>query len=190
MRIFICILVLGTPVLAQTITPKIGDFPPLRVQAIVGTRERNFGNTGYHKMMDITPKLIVEGTSRLQPIPNAEATMVIVSMDTRAQYVEHKEVYKVVSAETLVLPAAANGDRREFKFAEPELKFDGDRDASNVGGEVYKFFVCGMHDPKTHALIYFYTSNMMLDGFCRSHPERRDEFLGMSKGAGFPSTFK
>lgn len=190
MRLFVIFLLLGASAWAQITTPKTGDFPSLRVQALVGTREHATGHTGYHKEMQITPKLIVEGASKLAPIPAAEATMVMISMDTRAKYVQHKDVLKVVSAETLPLPAAANGERREFSFAEPALTFDGDRDTSNVGGEVYKFFICGIRDPSTRSLIYFYTPDAQLANFCKAHPEKRDEFLSMRKDSNFPTQLK
>ena len=190
MRFFVLLLLLGASAWAQITTPKTGDFPSLRVQALVGTREHATGHTGYHKEMQITPKLIVEGASKLAPIPAAEATMVLISMDTRAKYVEHKDILKVVSAETLPLPAAPNGERREFSFAEPALKFDGDRDTSNVGGEVYKFFICAIRDPSTRSLIYFYTPDVQLANFCKAHPDKRDEFLSMRKDSNFPTQLK
>lgn len=191
MRIIIFFLLLGTSVLAQITTPKIGQFPSLRVQPTVGARERNLQDgSEFRKTMQITPKLVVEGGSKMLPIPAAEATMVVVSMDTRAKYVEGKEVYKVTSAQTMSLPAARNGDRREFTFAETSLTFDGDRDSSNLGGEVYKFFICGIRDPATRTLILFHTPNSQLDNFCKTHPDKRDEFLQMQKGSIFPAAFK
>jgi hypothetical protein len=159
-------------------------------QALVGTREHATGHTGYHREMHIIPRLIVEGASKLAPIPAAEATMVLISMDTRTKYVEHKEIFKVVSAETLPLPAVPNGERREFSFAEPVLKFDGDRDTNNVGGEVYKFFICGIRNPSTRSLIYFYTPDVQLANFCKAHPEKRDEFLNMRKDSNFLTELK
>ena len=190
MRISVLLFVLTASASAQITTSKIGDFPPLRVQALVGTREHATGHTGYHKEMQITPKLIVEGTSTMAPIPAAEATMVVISMDTRAKYVEHKEICKVMSVETLQLPAVGMGGRREFNFAETSLKFDGDRDTSNVGGEVYKTFICGIRDPTTRSLIYFYSPDFQLANYCKAHPEKRDEFLSMSKGSNFPNDLK
>jgi hypothetical protein len=190
MRFSILLFVLSTTLSAQITTSKMGDFPPLRVQALVGTREHATGTTGYHKEMQVTPKLIVEGTSTMAPIPAAEATMIVISMDTRAKFVEHKEVCKVAFAETMQLPAVGMGARREFNFPESAFKFDGDRDTSNVGGEVYKTFVCGIRDPATRSLIYFYTPDVQLASFCKAHPEKRDEFLAMHKGSIFPTSLK
>jgi hypothetical protein len=186
----VLLLLLTASAWAQITTPKMGDFPPLRVQALVGTREHATGHTGYHKEMEITPKLIVEGASTMTSIPAAEAIMVVISMDTRAKYVEHREVCNVASSETVQLPAVPNGSRREFNFAELSLKFDGDRDSSNVGGEVYKTFICGIRDPTTRSLIYFYTPDVQMANFCKAHPEKRDELLSMQKGSNFPMTLK
>src|SRR6266550_8410594 len=106
MRCWVLLLFITASASAQVTTSKMGDFPPLRVQAMVGTREHATGHTGYHKEMQITPKLIVEGTSTMAPIPAAEATMIVINMDTRAKFVDHKEVCKVASAETIQIPAA------------------------------------------------------------------------------------
>src|ERR1700741_3681877 len=135
MRSFFFFLLAGSA-LAQVTTSKMGDFPPLRVQALVGTREHPTGKSGYHKEMEISPKLIVEGTSTMARIPAAEATLVVITMETPAKFGEHREVCKVASAETLPLPGAGMGARREFNFGQLSLRFDCDRDSSNVGGDV------------------------------------------------------
>ena len=75
MRISVLLFLLTASASAQITTSKIGDFPPLRVRALVGTREHATGHTGYHKEMQITLKLIAEGTSTMAPIPAAEATI-------------------------------------------------------------------------------------------------------------------
>ena len=82
------------------------------------------------------------------------------------------------------------GGRREFNFAETSLKFDGDRDTSNVGGEVYKTFICGIRDPTTRSLIYFYSPGFQLANYGKAHPEKRDEFLSISKGSSLPNDLK
>lgn len=171
-------------------TPAAGKFPALRIQALVGTQQRLAENSFYQKTMQVKPKVIVEGTSRMTPIPPGELTMLVITMDTHAKYTQHKEVCKVCSSETLPLPEAPNGERREFNFADSSLIFDAWRDTSNVGGEVYKWFLFGLRDPETKTLVAFETNNQQLDNFCKAHPEKRQEFLSLAKGAPFPTDFK
>ena len=149
MRISVLLFLLTASASARITTSKIGDFPPLRVQALVGTREQATGHTGYHK-----------------------------------------EICKVTSVETIQLPAVGMGGRREFNFHETSLKFDGDRDSSNVGGEVYETFICGIRDPTNRSLIYFYSPDFQLANYGKAHPEKRDEFLSISKGSSLPSDLK
>ncbi|MEO7859462.1 MAG: hypothetical protein ABIU05_03300 [Nitrospirales bacterium] len=140
--------------------------------------------------MTVSPKMTIEGASRLVAIPAAEATMVIVTMNTRAKYTENREAYLVHGTETMPIPEAPTGARRDFAFEEYTLTFDAYRDSSNVGGEVYKYFVFGLRDPATRELIDFKTNYPSLAAFCKAHPEKREEFLGLGKGKSFPATFK
>jgi hypothetical protein len=190
MRLLLIFLLLATTALGQVATQPVGDVPPLRVQASVGTSRRAVEGSSFRKTMQIRPKLVVEGASRLKAIPATEATMIVVSMETRAKYVQRQDVYKVASSETLPLPATPGGDRREFNFAETSLTFDADRDRSNVGGEVYKFFICGIRDVATKELVYFYTTDAKLESFCRANPAKREEYLKLRKGVSFPADYR
>ena len=167
-----------------------GKFPALNVQATVGTKQRAKDGSFYQKSMSVSPKMTIEGVSRLSAIPAAEATFVIVTMNTRAKYAENKEAYHVHGRKTLPIPAATTGDKREFEFKDYSLTFDSYRDNSNIGGEVYKYFVFGLRDPETKELIDFRTNYPSLAAFCKAHPEKRDEFLGMAKGKAFPASLK
>jgi hypothetical protein len=190
MRLLVALLLVASPILAQTVTTPAGDVPSLRIQASVGTSRRAVEGSTYRKTMALRPKLIIEhATSRMQGVPALEATMVVVSMETRAKYVQRQNVYKVASAETLQIPAAAGGERREVNFQEKSLVYDADRDSTNVGGEVYKFFICGVRDPATRQLIYFNTSDAKLESICRANPAKREELLKMRAGATFPTDF-
>src|SRR4051794_27641662 len=88
----------------STLTTPVGSFPALNVQPTVGTQQRPEKGSFYRKTMTISPKLTIEGGSRMLPIPAAEAVMVIVTMDTLAKYRDNKEVYKVLTAETIPIP--------------------------------------------------------------------------------------
>jgi len=137
--------------------------------------------------MAIVPKVTIDGPGRMASIPAAEATMLIITMDTRARFKDNKEICKVYSAETLPIPEVKTGDRRQFSFAESTVSFDGYRDSSNVGGEIYKYYIFGLRDPGTKEIIDFKTNNVALLALCKAHPEKRDEFLNLSKEAKLPA---
>ena len=184
-------LVLASSAFAQTpAPPPAAKFPTLRVQAGVGTSQKRMGNSSYRKEMTISPKATIEGASRLTPLPAMEATMLVVTMDTRAKYVAGQEAYSIHTRETKSLPEAPNGNARPVVFEESSVNFDSYRDASNLGGAVYKYFVFGITDPATRAIIDFQTNNTQLAALCKAHPEKREEFLGLNKGAKFPASFK
>lgn len=173
------------------VLPANGKYPALMVQVAVGTQQRREGGgSSYRKSMTISPKLTIDGASRMLPIPEAEAVMLIITMDTKAKYVNNDESFKVLTAETIPIPAAQTGDRRSFNFGESQVTFDSYRDNSNIGGDVYKYYVFGLRDPATKALLDFKTNNPPLLTFVKAHPEKRDEFLNYRQGQKFPSTFK
>ena len=136
----------------STMTAPVGNFPALNVQVTVGAQERAQPGSFYRKTMAILPKVTIDGPGRMTSIPAAEATMLIITMDTRAKFKDNKDVYKVYSAETLPIPEVKTGDRRQFSFAESTVTFDGYRDSSNVGGELYKYYIFGLRDPGTKRL--------------------------------------
>jgi len=140
--------------------------------------------------MEISPKVTVEGASRLTPLPDAEATMIIVAMDTRAKYTQKIEVYNVLSTETLPLPAAKNGERRTLTFPPSSVTFDSYRDNSNLGGQVYKYYVYALRDTASKSIVDFQTNYTQLAAAVKTNPELREEVLGLAKGAKFPSVFK
>jgi hypothetical protein len=160
-------------------------FPPLRVQAVVGTQQRRVTTSSYRKEMEISPRVIIEGAARLDPIPAAEATMLIITMDTRAKYVARREALKVHTSETIQVPAAPSGDRRQFNFAESSVTYDSWRDKTNLGGAVYKYFIFGLRDPETKMLVDFQTNSPQVAAICKAAPEKREEYLQLATGASF-----
>lgn len=173
----------------QADTAPAGKIPGLRVQAMVGTSSRRTGSSSYVKEMTIKPKAIIEGTSRMTPIPRLDATMIVVTMGTMAKYVAGKEAYSVHTVETMPLGAAASGDARALTFAESRVTFDSWRDDSNIGGQVYKYFVFGLVDPATKTIVDFQTNNPGLAALCKKRPEKREEFLNLKARAKFPANF-
>lgn len=188
-RILSLLLALATVAGAQSTAPS-GKIPALNVNVTVGTAQRAEPGSFYRKTMNISPKFTVDGPGRMVPIPALEATMLIITMDTRAKYKDNVEEYKVYAAQTLPVPAAPTGERRQFAFDEARVSYDAYRDNSNVGGDVYKYYVFGLRDPETKALLDFKTNNPPLLTYIKAHPDKRDEILGHAKGAKFPAKFK
>ena len=165
-------------------------FPPLRVQALVGTQQRRVTTSSYTKAMEISPRIIIEGAARLDPIPAAEATMLIITMDTRAKYVARREVLKVHTSETVQIPAGPNGERRQIDLAQSSVTYDSWRDKTNVGGAVYKYFIFGLRDPETKMLIDFQTNSPEVAAICKAAPEKREDYLKLATGATFSPDLK
>jgi hypothetical protein len=165
-------------------------FPPLRVQALVGTQQRRLGTSSYRKEMEIAPRVTVEAVNRLEPLPEGEATMVVITMDTRAKYTARQEVYRVHRAETVKVSAAPTGERRQIAFEPSSVTFDSYRDNSNIGGEVYKYFIFGLRDAESKTLVDFQTNHPQLAALCKKEPAKRDEFLALKTGAKFPNDLR
>ncbi len=165
-------------------------FPPIKVQASVATAARPFGNSFYRKEMEMKPRAIIEGASRLEPMPEGDATMMVITMDTRAKYAGGRESYSVHSTETLNVPAVPTGERRQFDFAPSSVIYDAYRDKSNVGGFVYKYFIFGLRDKESKILVDFQTNHPQLATLCKANPAKREEFLGLGEGKPFPTDVK
>jgi len=188
LRSLLVLLALLPRLLAQT-APAPPAFPAIRSQVTIATQQRRVGET-WQKNMEIGPKVVIEGNARLTPLPDAEATMIVVTMDTRAKYTQKQEVYHVLSAETLPVPAAKNGDRRTLTFTPSSVTFDSYRDSSNLGGSVYKYYVYALRDSATKNIVDFQTNYAQLAAAVKADPAVREEVLILSKGANFPATFK
>ena len=186
-RPFLILLCLVSCAAAQaTATLPSGKFPPLNVQVTVGTQEKAEAGSFYRKTMTIIPKMTIEGVGRMIPIPAAEAVMLIITMDSKAKFKDHKDVYKVFTTETLPVPEVPTGDRRQFTFQESSTTFDGYRDSTNVGGNIYKYYIFALRDPATKTLIDFKTNSAPLAALCKTNPAKREEFLSIGKDGKIP----
>ena len=165
-------------------------FPPLRAQVTVGTKSRNNERSSYKKDMDISPQLKLSGVSALDSIPAIEAIMLIICQDTKAKFVQHADRFVVHATETITVPAAADGKVRDIDFEKSSVSFDAWRDASNVGGLTYKYYLFALRDPETKKLIDFQTNHPQLPTFLLAHPEKKEELIGLEKGKEFPSGFR
>ena len=191
MRTILLSLLLAASAFAQTTPPAAPvKFPPLNVQVMVATKQRNVATSDYEKTMTIEPKMTIEGRSHMGAIPALDATLVIVTMDTRAKYKAGNDAFKVHAAQTVPLAEAKDGTKRPVDFESSTVTYDTARDSSNMGGAVYKYFVSGVVDPTSKEIVDFQTNNASLATFCKTHPEKRAELLGLKKGAKFPAEFK
>ena len=191
LRTLLVSLLLTAGALAQTAPPAAPvKFPPIKVQVMVATKQRNNPNSDYKKDMTIEPKMSIEGLSRMTPIPALDSTLIVVTMDTRAKYKGGAESYQVHTAQTVPLAEAKDGTRRPVEFESSTVTYDTARDSSNLGGFIYKYFVSGVQDAASKEIVDFQTNNATLATFCKTHPEKRAELLGLKKGAKFPADFK
>ncbi len=165
-------------------------FPPLRAQVAVGTKSRPMANSSYKKDMDINPQLKLSGVSALDPIPAVDAVMLIICQDTKAKFVQHQDRFVIHATETITVPAAADGKVREIDFEKSTVSFDAWRDASNVGGFTYKYYLFALRDPETKKIIDFQTNDPQLPAYLISHPEKKEEFINLGKGKEFPTSFR
>ena len=160
------------------------SFPAVTVEVMVGTK-RNTGGAWYIKIMDIEPRISLAGSSKLIELPKAKATMVIVTMDTREKYTNKNEVLKVHTAQTIDVPAGP-GEKRYFDFKASKVSYDSYRDTSNVGGEIYKYFIFGLIDAASGDIVDFQTNYPELKKLTLTDPSTRTKYLGMNEGAQLP----
>jgi hypothetical protein len=133
--------------------------------------------------------MLVESSPTAKVAP-ATATMIIITMDTKAKYVERREVFKIHATETLSVPGVDRGGKREFEFKPSKVSYDAYRDSSNVGGAIYKWFIFGFRDEATRQILHFETNNTQLGKHLFAHPDQRDKYLGLPLGSEFSENFK
>lgn len=163
-------------------------YPGLRIQAGVGTRTRPVPGSSYMKTMVTSPALVIE-SAQTQPVSAASATCLLITMDTAEKYRRGDQVCKIATTETLEIPAADKGSRRKFEFAPLQTRFDSDRDKSNVGGDVYKYFLIAVLSDD-RKFLHFETSCPGLARRLQDHPEERMKYLDLKPGAVFSSSFQ
>jgi hypothetical protein len=166
------------------------SFPPVDIQVLVGTKRRQVPGSTYMKTMTISPSMKIKG-SRMDQIPEADTTMIIVTMDTREKYAGSRGnallAYKVFQQN---IPAALSGAEREFDYPSFTLSYDADRDYTNIGGQRYKYYIFGMVDPSTGGIVHFETNHVQLAQHLERHPEERMSFLELKEGALVPAEFE
>lgn len=162
-------------------------FPGLRVQAKVGTKRDAKGSV--YEVMTISPSALVEGAST-QPQAAMDVTAIIIAMDTKAKYVDRREVYQVQSAETVNLAAATSGAKRNVEFTPTKTTYDAYRDSSNWGGAVYKWYIIGVKDAETKQILHFETNCTPLEKYIKGSPDAREKYLSLRAGMPFDLLFK
>jgi hypothetical protein len=163
-------------------------YPGLHVQASVGIRSKAVPGSSYMKTMTISPAVVIE-SAQTQPMAAASITCLLITMDTGDKYRRGEQTCKIATTETIGVPAVLKGSRRKFEFAPLQTRFDSDRDKSNVGGDVYKYFLLAVvsDDQK---FLYLETSCPGLDKYLETHPEERVKYLGLKPGVTFSSNFQ
>jgi hypothetical protein len=165
-----------------------GSFPAVKVQVKIAYQRRNTEGSYYRKDMKLLPSFTIEGVRKMDKIPAAEATLVIITHDTEAKYVNHMDKMQVYATETIPLPAG-EGERREFSYKPVSTTFDSARDPSNVGGDEYRYYIFGLRDPATKKLIDFQTNSAKLEAHVAKHPETREAFLASGINSAFTEEF-
>lgn len=163
-------------------------YPSLRIQAKVGSRRRQVEGSSYMKTMTVTPEVAIESAAT-QPMAAASATFLLITMSTADKYKRGTEQLTVATNQSLEIPAVAKGSRRNFEFASLQTQFDSERDSTNVGGLVYKYFIMAVFSDDKQFL-HFETNCTTLAKHLQAHPELRTKFLGMKPGESFRTDFQ
>jgi hypothetical protein len=163
-------------------------YPSLRIETKVGSRRRQLPGSSYMKRMTVTPSVLFE-SSATHPISSASATFLLITMNTREKYTRGDELLTVATNETIQIPAAAKGSRRSFEFASLETTFDSERDSTNVGGTVYKYYIAAVF-ADDRQFLHFETNCTTLAKHLEAHPELRTKFLSLKPNETFRTRFQ
>ena len=163
-------------------------YPSLRIETKVGSRRRQLPGSSYMKKMTVTPSVSFDSSST-HPISSASATFLLVTMSTREKYTRGDELLTVATNETIQIPAADKGSRRNFEFASLETTFDSERDSTNIGGTVYKYYIAAVFSDDKQFL-HFETNCTPLAKHLEAHPELRTKFLNMKPRETFRTRFQ
>lgn len=164
---------------------KLTLFPDVRIEVNVSTKRRQVPGSFYQKTMRMKPVLSITGKSTMAPIPEAEATFVLIAEETSAKYRYRTEELSVLNVEKMEIPAVENGNKRTFEFEEIEQTYDADKDYTNIGGLVYKYYIFGLRDPETSSIVYFETNDPELRQYIGDDLDRKERFLALKKGSKF-----
>jgi hypothetical protein len=163
-------------------------YPGLRIQAKVGKRNNPVPGSSYLMTMIMTPEILIE-SAHTQPMTAASATFLLVTMETESKYRRGEEELIVATSETKEIPAVAKGSRRSIEFKPLSSRYDSDRDATNVGGQEYKYYIMAVFSDDKQFL-HFETNCPELSKHLQAHPDLRVKFLGMRPGETFRTNFK
>jgi hypothetical protein len=165
-------------------------YPPLDVQVTVRDSDRRQEDSSFMRHLWLTPTMTLEPGDRLLPVPELEATIQVICAETQALYVERRKLYQVRVRDKLAVPAAANGERRNFEFKTFELEFDEDRNRSNVGGWIYRYWICTLRDPASGMVVLVKTNYDALQKHLEQFPGERDRYIALGVGGEMPAKFE
>src|SRR6185369_2762595 len=129
---------------------------------------------------EISPQVKLSAVSVMEPVPPVDATMLIIVQDTRAKFAQKIDRFQVHASNTVNVPAATDGKPREIEFEKSSVTYDSWRDASNVGGYTYKYYIFALRDPETKKILDFQSNHPQLPAYLASHPEKKEELINLS----------
>ncbi len=163
-------------------------YPGLRIEAKVGKRNKAVPGSSYMKTMTLTPEVVME-TSTTWPVAAASATFLLITLDTRAKYTQRYEELTVASNETIDIAALDRGQRRNITLTPLTLSYDSDRDHTNIGGQVYKYYIMALFSDDKQFL-HFETNCPPLAKYLAENPDERLKFLSLKPGEKFTTQFE
>lgn len=188
----LCLLIVGVSLSGTAQQPDkealTRKYPALRIQVKVGKRNKPVAGSSYMKTMTMTPEIVIESAAT-QPMSAATATFLLVTMETEAKYRRGDEELIIATSETLGIPAVSKGARRNFEFKPLVSRYDSDRDYTNIGGQIYKYYIMAVF-ADDQQFLHFETNCPELAKHLQAHPELRTKFLGMKPGERFRTRFQ
>jgi len=158
-------------------------YPKLDAQVTVRDKDRRQEGSRYMRDVWITPILSLVSENKMEPLQEIEAVMFIICENTKSKYRTKKKEYQFKGKQKIKIPGVKKGgDQRTFEFDTIKLEFDEDRNRSNLGGWVYKYYLCMLTDPKTGDVITYRTNFDRLEALLETNPAKQKACLEMRVG--------
>ncbi len=159
----------------------LNDFPELEVNVRIATRRRDV--SWYVEEMTISPKFTLEGRNSFESLPAMEASVMVITMDMEMKYRYRQDAFFVEHVDTVEVPEAERGEKREFEFRACKVEYDVYRDTSNIGGRTYKYYLFVLQDPATGRVVHYETNYRDMETVLSVNPQKAAEYLNrMPKG--------
>ena len=163
-------------------------YPELTVQVTVRDSTPRQKGSFYLRFNFMTPRMSIEGP-RLEPIPAIKATVLTICAETKALYRDRQKVYAVKGRSTRTFEAVEAGDIRKRDFDTVKLQFDEDKNRTNVGGWIYKYWIAFLQEPESNRIIGFETNFVSLRKYLENNPAEIKTFLEKKVDEPIPSKY-